>query len=136
MYALANLSAVASSDVMTSKWNIRPAAFTQVSNTLTVFMTPPLVSIPIYLTNLSLSVKPLLRRGARQSVPRPGLLRGRRIAPSALPCLNGGLPLQRSHAMTSRLTDVLRGALCCLCCLLYTSDAADERSSVDLGGRR
>ena len=23
-----------------------------------------------------------------------------------------------------------------LCCLLYTSDAADERSSVDLGGRR
>ena len=24
----------------------------------------------------------------------------------------------------------------CLCCLLYTSDAADERSSVDLGGRR
>ena len=24
----------------------------------------------------------------------------------------------------------------CLTCLLYTSDAADERSSVDLGGRR
>ena len=24
----------------------------------------------------------------------------------------------------------------CLSCLLYTSDAADERSSVDLGGRR
>src|SRR5678815_6047390 len=24
----------------------------------------------------------------------------------------------------------------CTCCLLYTSDAADERSSVDLGGRR
>ena len=24
----------------------------------------------------------------------------------------------------------------CRCCLLYTSDAADERSSVDLGGRR
>ena len=23
-----------------------------------------------------------------------------------------------------------------ICCLLYTSDAADERSSVDLGGRR
>ena len=23
-----------------------------------------------------------------------------------------------------------------VCCLLYTSDAADERSSVDLGGRR
>ena len=24
----------------------------------------------------------------------------------------------------------------CCTCLLYTSDAADERSSVDLGGRR
>ena len=24
----------------------------------------------------------------------------------------------------------------CYACLLYTSDAADERSSVDLGGRR
>ena len=24
----------------------------------------------------------------------------------------------------------------CIICLLYTSDAADERSSVDLGGRR
>ena len=24
----------------------------------------------------------------------------------------------------------------CVSCLLYTSDAADERSSVDLGGRR
>src|SRR5678810_718956 len=30
--------------------------------------------------------------------------------------------------------DVLVGLL--QCCLLYTSDAADERSSVDLGGRR
>ena len=27
-------------------------------------------------------------------------------------------------------------ALLVLACLLYTSDAADERSSVDLGGRR
>ena len=27
-------------------------------------------------------------------------------------------------------------ALCVRACLLYTSDAADERSSVDLGGRR
>ena len=30
-----------------------------------------------------------------------------------------------------------RGAVCPVAaCLLYTSDAADERSSVDLGGRR
>ena len=28
------------------------------------------------------------------------------------------------------------GVLIIYCCLLYTSDAADERSSVDLGGRR
>ena len=33
-----------------------------------------------------------------------------------------------------RLQPGERGA--CGCCLLYTSDAADERSSVDLGGRR
>ena len=31
---------------------------------------------------------------------------------------------------SERLVDLLGG------CLLYTSDAADERSSVDLGGRR
>src|SRR5678815_1652026 len=29
-----------------------------------------------------------------------------------------------------------RGSRATCCCLLYTSDAADERSSVDLGGRR
>ena len=29
-----------------------------------------------------------------------------------------------------------QGILCQSFCLLYTSDAADERSSVDLGGRR
>ena len=32
--------------------------------------------------------------------------------------------------------DFLRRDLLAACCLLYTSDAADERSSVDLGGRR
>ena len=31
---------------------------------------------------------------------------------------------------------VVNGALSFKACLLYTSDAADERSSVDLGGRR
>ena len=29
-----------------------------------------------------------------------------------------------------------RREMLAFCCLLYTSDAADERSSVDLGGRR
>ena len=39
---------------------------------------------------------------------------------------------------TSLLTRlIVSGAFCKACaCLLYTSDAADERSSVDLGGRR
>ena len=46
--------------------------------------------------------------------------------------------------MTIRMGDIVRAHFAhkpgyedrpC-CCLLYTSDAADERSSVDLGGRR
>src|SRR5665648_1300884 len=32
--------------------------------------------------------------------------------------------------------DVRRSSLCSWSCLLYTSDAADEEDSVDLGGRR
>ena len=43
----------------------------------------------------------------------------------------GSLELFRAH---NRQIKVLRSAL--ITCLLYTSDAADERSSVDLGGRR
>ena len=42
--------------------------------------------------------------------------------------LAGGLDLRIGHL--GELGEVL------LVCLLYTSDAADERSSVDLGGRR
>ena len=45
------------------------------------------------------------------------------IATSQLHCLCGGA------ANSSNVTEDRR-------CLLYTSDAADERSSVDLGGRR
>ena len=41
----------------------------------------------------------------------------------------GGKPIFFESAFGSNLTDVDG-------CLLYTSDAADERSSVDLGGRR
>ena len=40
-------------------------------------------------------------------------------------------PLQRQTTVIAR-----EGADLTLTCLLYTSDAADERSSVDLGGRR
>ena len=44
------------------------------------------------------------------------------------------------HTIRESMTDYLRYLLTTLDlykpCLLYTSDAADERSSVDLGGRR
>ena len=39
-------------------------------------------------------------------------------------------------AAGSVMADTLSGASAPDTCLLYTSDAADERSSVDLGGRR
>ena len=50
-------------------------------------------------------------------------------------------PLARDQLGQVRLGDVLVGNRVdgvdrALGCLLYTSDAADERSSVDLGGRR
>ena len=38
--------------------------------------------------------------------------------------------------MSDTLTVILALDVWNACCLLYTSDAADERSSVDLGGRR
>ena len=51
------------------------------------------------------------------------------------------MPQQQAlGALEVVLEDVLGERLVVLehlsCCLLYTSDAADERSSVDLGGRR
>ena len=52
-------------------------------------------------------------------------------------CLAGGRDLEaaqgRGRRDPSAAPDAGRRAACCL---LYTSDAADERSSVDLGGRR
>ena len=42
----------------------------------------------------------------------------------------------RAHARGPRLVGRAVGATEFRGCLLYTSDAADERSSVDLGGRR
>ena len=38
--------------------------------------------------------------------------------------------------MMSALENIVLVVLLLMACLLYTSDAADERSSVDLGGRR
>ena len=42
----------------------------------------------------------------------------------------------RINALKSGLTLLVQMLLLKTACLLYTSDAADERSSVDLGGRR
>ena len=50
-----------------------------------------------------------------------------------------GVPLGDAHAALHRVTLVdeeARTVADLVGCLLYTSDAADERSSVDLGGRR
>ena len=44
---------------------------------------------------------------------------------------SAALPSERSPAVGVRREGARRNP-----CLLYTSDAADERSSVDLGGRR
>ena len=59
-------------------------------------------------------------------------------------CIRDSLKgITRSMQQVSDSPDVIRielSPVCCvfdlLTCLLYTSDAADERSSVDLGGRR
>ena len=50
-------------------------------------------------------------------------------------------PVARRGAMKAPVADsrgdaLLASTVLALICLLYTSDAADERSSVDLGGRR
>src|SRR5678815_741058 len=47
--------------------------------------------------------------------------------------------ISRGHLLYRNTTSTwaeLIWRICSLSCLLYTSDAADERSSVDLGGRR
>src|SRR5664280_3917001 len=58
--------------------------------------------------------------------------------PAGLLGLYQGVPLTRrstfyAGALPDRIT-IYRRAICA--CLLYTSDAADEEDSVDLGGRR
>ena len=52
-----------------------------------------------------------------------------------LDCADGLLG-QPAHAALARRRRVHHAVALCHSCLLYTSDAADERSSVDLGGRR
>ena len=47
------------------------------------------------------------------------------------------MPLHASLRATASLAEALHDCdVMVMGCLLYTSDAADERSSVDLGGRR
>ena len=50
---------------------------------------------------------------------------------SETPSLGDPADYQIESAFTAAMNDYLVNT-----CLLYTSDAADERSSVDLGGRR
>ena len=46
-------------------------------------------------------------------------------------------PVMMTPAIESKIHEVRRHIISHIdTCLLYTSDAADERSSVDLGGRR
>ena len=48
-----------------------------------------------------------------------------------------GIPLDPSFEEQKNIMMRCKGVFyACKSCLLYTSDAADERSSVDLGGRR
>ena len=50
------------------------------------------------------------------------------------PSWRGNLAL--AGKLPARLSSSVAATSRCKICLLYTSDAADERSSVDLGGRR
>src|SRR5678815_4383867 len=61
----------------------------------------------------------------------------RASVPLAIPA-EGKLPLPKQLSLIGELSKLGRGEGNELpqVCLLYTSDAADERSSVDLGGRR
>ena len=42
----------------------------------------------------------------------------------------------QQHTIAGQYVEPVQLQVVCYHCLLYTSDAADERSSVDLGGRR
>ena len=51
------------------------------------------------------------------------------------PCRDLDFPVQAPAGCRGGVCSSIAGERC-KACLLYTSDAADERSSVDLGGRR
>src|SRR5678816_3941869 len=59
---------------------------------------------------------------------KEGLQVAKNINPDLI-LLDLGLPDESGHVVLEKLREWYT-------CLLYTSDAADERSSVDLGGRR
>ena len=85
------------------------------------------VSIDFFLFQAEDGIRDLVRsRGLGDVYKRQEL--------AAPPRLSGGLrpPAFRNGALTSARKSRARFQRC----LLYTSDAADERSSVDLGGRR
>ena len=49
---------------------------------------------------------------------------------------SSGNVFSSNAAMATAPSHAICEVIVCETCLLYTSDAADERSSVDLGGRR
>ena len=57
----------------------------------------------------------------------------RQVLGAAMPCEQGSACLKRPLGLSKLIGSQVGEAKICL---LYTSDAADERSSVDLGGRR
>ena len=98
--------------------------------------------IPIF-TDLAQAQQTVLRRAAwdEQDVPdvvRDGIRRrfGEELTPAAAVARVLNDVRQRGEAAALEWTQRIDGVTLATFCLLYTSDAADERSSVDLGGRR
>ena len=65
-----------------------------------------------------------------------GRLTGRLRVPGDKSISHRALILGALSVGETRISGLLEGEDVLNTCLLYTSDAADERSSVDLGGRR
>ncbi len=77
-----------------------------------------------------------LNQMATISVPEPQQLAIRPYDRSALSAIEKAIMKSELGIMPNNDGQVIRLNIPRLTCLLYTSDAADERSSVDLGGRR
>ena len=82
-----------------------------------------------------------LSRSQSQRIQPPAWTRACHVATCQLPLRRGNLSMQNGwrqflDAFGLQHVWVIRQLTRLTVCLLYTSEAADERSSVDLGGRR